>query len=268
MPPTSLYPPDRPQSIGEVLETAVRLFQATLARSVPYSVPLVVVEQLTSLRELLLGRPLRPLAAHDLAWWLWDLAGLAPSVLLWGSLLLRQDALAAGGTASLGGELRATLARLPQLLALVLLAPLAVALGILLLVVPGLYLLAALPFAVPAILLRGSGPIEALGYSAKLVLGQWWRTAAILCIAALLMLVPYVVGGAIAAALAVSIAGPADSPGMTAVTAAVGIAAGAVSVPFASAVILAAFGDLTVRREGVAPAPSPTASCASSSRLG
>ena len=54
-----LYPPARPQSIGEVIDTAFRIFKATLLRSLPYSV-LATVAGFLAAAALGVGWILRP----------------------------------------------------------------------------------------------------------------------------------------------------------------------------------------------------------------
>lgn len=63
---------------------------------------------------------------------------------------------------------------------------LAVALGTLLLIVPGLILVVSLMFEEFGVVLEGRGPIQALNRSHNLVWGHWWRTLGLLA----LMLVP------------------------------------------------------------------------------
>ncbi len=250
MPPSRLYPPSRPQSIGEVLDTGFRIFQSTLLPCLPYGVAWVIVGQLANIDDLAAGRPPRLFGGSDPIWWLWYALGLALTLILWSSLILRQSALASGAPSSMRGELRLALVRLPQLLALASSGIVACAVGLALLVVPGLYLAVAFLFAVPALFARRRGPLDALAYCARLVYGNWWRTAFILTIAAIVALVLYVVLAA-TALFALTAGGIADVAVITAVSRAAGIAMGAVIAPFACAMILATFGELRTRREGL-----------------
>ncbi len=250
MSPPRLYPPPRPQSIGEVLDTGFRIFQSTLLPCLPYGVAWVIVGQLANIHDLAAGRPPRLFGGSDPIWWLWYGLGLVLTLILWSSLILRQSALASGGSSSMRAELLITLARLPQLLALALSGVVAWAAGLALLVVPGLYLTIAFLFAVPALLARSQGPLDALAYCARLVYGNWWRTAFILTIAAIVALVLYVVL-AVTALFAFTAGGIADVAVITAVSRAAGVAMGAVIAPFACAMVLATFGELRARREGL-----------------
>src|SRR6185437_11895272 len=93
----SLYPPSRPQSIGEVLESGFRLFRATLGHCLPYGALLVIAGELANFYDLFSGRlppeTLEHALEHDRTWWTWYEIGIAIFLLLWGALLLRQDAL-------------------------------------------------------------------------------------------------------------------------------------------------------------------------------
>ncbi len=99
------YPPTRPQSIGEVLDTGFRIFQSTLLPSLPYGVLWVIAMQLASIHDLAAGRPLRSFAAADLTWWLWYGLGIMLALCLWTAMILRQSALASGTATSVRTEL-------------------------------------------------------------------------------------------------------------------------------------------------------------------
>jgi hypothetical protein len=247
---TGFYPPHRPQSVGEVLDTGFRIFQSTLLPSLPYGVLWVLAAQLATLHDLAAGRPLRAFGGADPIWWLWYGLGMVLTLAVWTALILRQSALASGSPSSARAELRATLSRLPELVALAVMAAAACAVGLALLVAPGVYLVVAFAFAVPALLARSLGPLDALTYSARLVRGHWWRTTLILAIAAVIVLVMYIVLG-ILTLLVFTGFGVADVALVTAVSRAEGRALGVVIAPFASAMILATFAELRARREGL-----------------
>lgn len=246
MPPPSLYPPTQPQSISEVLNSGFTIFHTTLGRSIPYGLAAVVAAQLPNLRGLGAARTLSPLARGGPAWWTWYASGMLVSMLISSALVLRQSALAAGRRASLATELRTMLARLADLIALALFALIALTLGLALLVVPGVYLAVPLCLAVPALLLRPLGPLAALICCARLVRGHWWRTALILAITGLVMISIYALC-AMLTAFAISALGIRDLERVAAISAAVGIAAGALAVPFFWAMMLATFAELSVR---------------------
>src|SRR5436853_219303 len=72
--PNILYPPPRPQSVGEILDSAFRIFGVTLLRCLPYSFLGVIVGHLTTFYDLATGHPvvpttLRARQTHDPLWW-------------------------------------------------------------------------------------------------------------------------------------------------------------------------------------------------------
>lgn len=103
------------------------------------------------------------------------------------ALLLNRIAEASRGqTEGLREEWRKALRAWPWLFVAAIVYILAVGLGALLLIVPGLILLISLMFAQFGIVLEGKGPIQALNRSHNLVWGHWWRTLGLI----ILMFVP------------------------------------------------------------------------------
>src|SRR5258707_959267 len=54
--PNILYPPPRPQSVGEILDSAFRIFRATLLKCLPYATVAVIASQLPNIYYLATGR--------------------------------------------------------------------------------------------------------------------------------------------------------------------------------------------------------------------
>jgi hypothetical protein len=92
-----------------------------------------------------------------------------------------------GVTPSGGRSLRFALPRLPGTLAVAVLGGLAVALGFLALIVPGVWLAVGFSVAVPVLLLERTGPVASLRRSLGLVSGRWWATAGVLLLGQLLV---------------------------------------------------------------------------------
>ncbi len=251
---SSLYPPSRPQSIGEVLDAGFRLFRATLGHCLPYGALLVIAGELGNFYDLFSGRV--PTASvehaleHDRIWWTWYGIGFAIMLLLWGALLLRQDAIARRRPISMRSELATSLWKFPQLVALTLLAWAGITLGLLLLVAPGLYLAVAFAFGAPALLIGGAGgPVRALAESARLVRGEWRRTALLIVLVILTTLAAYGVLAAILTAGSIAIAGIADRTLVASFSEMAGVIVGSITAPFESAMILAIYADLLRRAE-------------------
>jgi hypothetical protein len=244
-----LYPPSRPQSIAEVLDTGFRIFQISLPRCVGYGVLSVLAGQLPNIYDLATGRPIGQFGRGDPIWFLWYIVGAVAMLVLWTAMMLRQAAIASGRATTLSAEARVAFARLPYVILLLLACFLAIAMGTLLLVLPGLYLAVALTLSWPALVLTRQDVLSAMRYSLGLIRRNWWRTTLIFAVALAVVFMFYSFG-LILSALILRFAGAEDIAVVTAVSAAVVVAMGAVASPFMCALLLATFGDLQVRREG------------------
>jgi hypothetical protein len=264
---SSLYPPSRPQSIAEVLDSAFRVFRATLLRCLPYGALAVVAGQLPNIYDIAAGRPLRRFGAADPVWWALYLIGALLALGLWNATALRQYGMLTGtGTAAAGADLSRGLRRAPVVALLLtlslaamgvfllpaLLVPPGWRVGILLLLaLPASYVGVALSCSWTALLFAGTGVLGSMSYSFRLVSGNWWRLSTIYTVGIVMLLVFYVLSGVLAMAVVVPFAGAADLAVLTAVSAVVVVALGAVGTPFYSALALVVFGDLRARREAL-----------------
>lgn len=248
--PPPILPFERPVSAGEVLDAGVRLFKVSLVRCLPLSLAAVVLGQLPTVYALARGRrPSLSAEAGIADWALILLAGLG-NLLLWGAILLRQRAIAEGRVSTVGADLSMALARLPASIGLGLLVLGGIALGMLLLVLPGIYLSIALMFAYPALLLEDAPVLAALRRSLELVRGNWWRTSMILVVAFFAIIVFYAVGS-IFGLILLQLTGGGDVGSVFLVTSVIAALIGALFTPFMSALWLVQFAELKLRREGV-----------------
>jgi hypothetical protein len=241
--PSILYPPPRPLAIGEVLDSALVIFKITLIRCLPYGLLAVVTGQLQSIYDVATGRP--P-GSKDFGWGVFFGLGVLISLLLWSAIIVRQKALLDGRPTSLTSDLGAALRALPSMVAALVWASLACAVGLVLLVIPGIYLMLAFAFAGPAILLGGKGPIDALNESRRLVAGNALRVFSIFCVGVSMVLVFDVFMYMLVLVL-LQFAGTGDLTVVTSSLPVVVIALGAVTAPFLCALALAMYGDLQVR---------------------
>jgi len=259
-----LYPPARPQSVGEALDLAVRIFRVTLVKCLPYGLLMMVVGQLPNIFNLVTGRAQAQLGQETRTWWLLEALGTLGALWLMTAMFLRQRSIAQGRAAATGAELVEALRRLPgtvalflaaMLVSVLLLAPVALVpeayrpSGLLLVAVPLTYLSIALSCAWPAQVLAGRSAAGSIGYSLRLVSGNWWRVATVYTVALAIATVFYSVVTVIVL-LVTSVLGTLDLAVVTAVATVSFSAISAAAAPFAGAVLLALFGDLQVRREG------------------
>lgn len=81
------------------------------------------------------------------------------------------------------------------------LSGIAIGIGFILLIVPGLILMTIWSVGAPAIVAEGAGPIEAFGRSYELVRGQAWTVFGVIVCVFLIMIVAYLIAGLIGAAI-------------------------------------------------------------------
>ncbi len=276
-------PPSSPQSIGGVLDDALRLFRASYGRCWAFAVIpgliLLICESAVGVPRIATTGGLRALAtlAHSPLLLLFDLL----SILLWlifqGAVLARQLTMMRDGESdTVGVALASSLRHFPATLVgaiLVFLAmvgcaiPIAIVgaiflaagglsagagLGLVLLVIvlmiPDIWLWGRLQLWFAAAFVEDAGPAEALGSSWRLTKSRWWRGAAIFTVAAIILIVLSIVftliGGLIAALIHVNLVGRA------AVVQVFSLGSSTITYTFYGSVWLAMYHDFKLRREG------------------
>jgi len=189
-----ISPVARPQSIAEVLDAAIRVFQRTLVRSLPFAILNILLGQAANIY-LLVGTQRSGIpGTKDPAWWGIFVVSQLLGVCVWYAMLSRQCAFIAGEQSSFAGALRKTAARFPQILLLVVLEILSIAAGIIALVIPALYLFVPLALAWPALALEPHGAVDAYKAGLRLCSGHWWRVTTALSVALIVAAVFYLVG--------------------------------------------------------------------------
>jgi hypothetical protein len=153
-----------------------------------------------------------------------------------------------GRPVSVGESFSFAAVRLLALVWLSILAALLVAIGFVLFVLPGIYLLVAFAVAVPVLMIEGRRGLAALGRSRRLISGRWWATLARLIAAWLLIALASVVIGAInlnsdlhVSSVTLYLAVSAATAALTAI----------LTAPFTAAVATVIYVDLRVRKDGI-----------------
>ncbi len=131
----------------------------------------------------------------------------------------------------------------PLLLA-ILIAAVGIALGLLALILPGIYLLVRWYFVPQAVVVEGLRGVDALRRSSELVQGSWWRTFGIVVLLNVLAAIP----GVLILAPLEAVAEAADRE---LVSLAGSIAAETLTMPFVALVSTLLFYDLRVRRQAL-----------------
>src|SRR5437660_12404168 len=111
----TLYPPPRPQSVGEILDSAFRIFRATLVQCLPYAIAAVIAGQLPNIYYLVSGRNmLQGLAGlRDPVWVTLYLPGYVIAIVPWSAVLLRPYALSPGHPGGTSSEASTAVRRAP-----------------------------------------------------------------------------------------------------------------------------------------------------------
>jgi len=270
-----LYPPSRPQSVGEVLDTGFRIFTTSLVKCLPYAALAVVSGQLPTLYQVAIGRSLLQAAQQryrDPVWWLLEALAIVGTITLSNALLMRQHALATARPAATGAELARGLRLVPAVLLIGLLVVLAMvpsgmvaglsvgmlrggASGLVVLLVvlaaltPAAWVLLRWSCSVPTLVITGRGALASMSHSWQLTAGNFWRLSLIYTVAIILIVVLYVLSGIVSGIVSLLIA-RGDIAVITATAAAIVVLLGAIATPFYSALAVAVLGDLSVRKEG------------------
>jgi len=93
------------------------------------------------------------------------------------------------GTSNLGVSFNFAISKLPSLLVAQFVAGILIAIGMLLLIVPGIIIAIMFLLALPAIIIERKGTLESLGRSKKLVSKRWLKTFALLLVLGIIVLI-------------------------------------------------------------------------------
>lgn len=253
--------PAEPRSIGGVLDDAIRLYRHTLTACMP----LVLIGVLLAIPAgIWLAMRSQELAAtgdaaavfslfsSPLTWCVY-LAMLAIYAVVYGAVIHQIDAMARGHRPSMAEALGVGLKRLPVMLAVTLLFAIVVTIGMVLLVIPGIWLWGLLQLAFIAVIVDGSGVFASFSTSRELMRGNWWRANIAIFVAWVLMIVLVAVLGAIGGfilGLTGASAEAANSMEGQVIQQLISAVLNVFTMSFFPCVLLAVFNDLKLRREG------------------
>lgn len=184
-----------PVSVPDLFARGARIYRAALARCLPFSLAAVLAGQAPSVYLLARGESLALAEAKSPGWAL--VMGLAIVANLWSWLVLLrlQHAALDGAASSMRAEASSALRGVPQALLLLAVAVVLVALGLVALVVPGVYLAVALVPALSIAALERRRSLEIIDLALRRVRGLWWYTATVLLLTLIAVLGLFVVGG-------------------------------------------------------------------------
>jgi hypothetical protein len=263
-----LYPPPRPLTVGEVLDLSFRIYQRTFVKCLVLGGLIVVVNWLPNLYSIVRGQTVVQSVVKpnmDAGHVATALIALLLAFVFPVALILRQYHMVTGQ--AVGGELLRALQLLGRMVLIILLLLLMGAACALLLVpaffasgvwryvliaillLPMGYVFLRLACTLTAMAVENTGATGSIGRSWDLTGGNMLRLTAIYTVALFLLLVLYVAVGAATAFLS-AVLGKGDVALMAAAIGVMTVVAGALASPYYSALGLAVFGDLLVRKEG------------------
>lgn len=187
--------PEQPQSIGKTLDAGIKLYLASFKSVIVLS---LMYGFISVIPQLLMSRVAPAMRAGH-----WGtivpifFALFFFNLLLINALVYRIGMVARDTPVSLGAALKLGLKRLLPVIFGSILYGLSVALGLVLLIVPGIILMFSLFFFSAAIILDGVGMRASLGLSHRLVWGNWWRTTTVLSVIAIISFAFYIGLGAL-----------------------------------------------------------------------
>jgi hypothetical protein len=179
---------ERRRDLGELLSTTFELAQRHFA--VFLSVSLLLVAPIVIVIDGIWGRALADGAdaeAPQAATATMNALSvfIVPAIITALHVALVQG-LARGEEPTVGGALEGLRGRVAPALGAVALYTLGVLVGLVLFILPGIWLAVRWYFAPQAAIVDGESPVGALRRSSELVQGQWWRTAGLLLLAGIL----------------------------------------------------------------------------------
>jgi hypothetical protein len=241
--------PNAPQSIGGVLDSGFQLYRESLSQAyLLAAIGALVMAPVNLLQPYFIRTGVTGLIGTS---GLLIIAAVVVSVVFYAGLIARIDAVARGATISLGQALSLAVQRAGTMILSGFITVIVVAIGLCLLIIPGLIFMIWLLFAPFAVVIERRGALDSLSYSRAIVRGHWWRTAVLLTIIGIVLMVVYFIFG-----LGISIAVISDPVAAQQgqvpwyVTLIVGPALSAVILPLTYSLMLAIFYDLRLRHEG------------------
>jgi hypothetical protein len=177
-----------PQSIGQVLDSGFRLYRASFVKVVVLSLAGAFVGVVPTLIQLLLST--KGFAA--LLTFVLSIAAWLLRFTFYGAVIHQlDDVYSERNTASFASSLSVGLSRMLPTTGAALLYGLACVIGLLLLVIPGIWVIASLGLFMNAVILDRLGAVDSLQASQRLVSGNWWRVTTILTVTAILIAAIY-----------------------------------------------------------------------------
>jgi hypothetical protein len=193
--------PSAPRTTGGVLDDAISLYRHSFSSIWPLTLAAAVVSAIPGvflglqLSQSRTGGSQAVLAMmKGPSYWLTSAVMVLIYLAFYGALISALDAFAERGNTSLGEALGTGLKLLPRMVAVSLLVAIILMIGFVLLIIPGIYLWGIYQLAFVALVVERCGVLQSLGISRRLIKGYWWRSAVIITIAVVILIVFSLIG--------------------------------------------------------------------------
>ena len=239
-----------PQSIGKVLDSGFKLFVKAFTGVLPLSLAAAAVLAVPSIASVVMGGPERaegPVPGSTFL--VLFLVALPIYMILIAAVVYRLGAAAEMHKASAGQALARGVQCVLSLTGAAILYLLAMAGGLILLIIPGIILSLSLSFGFIAIVLDGESALGALKRSHRLVWGNWWRTLTVVSVPVVILMILYLGLGIVFGVTVVMSDGRPSGDAMITANL-VEAAIGGITAPLIYSIMIAQYHDLKLRKEG------------------
>ena len=188
--------PSAPRTIGGVLDDAIRLYTTSLPKIWPLALAAAIIMVIPSLffgLATLKNAALGPQALAGMmkspGLWLTYLLMMLLYLVVYTAMMNAVNEIALGRPAILGDSLSVGTRLMPRSFAAGFLLALMIGVGCVLLLIPGIYLWGIFQLVFVAIVVEDTGISESFGTSRRLIKGYWWRSATIMTVAIVIVMV-------------------------------------------------------------------------------
>ncbi len=191
--------PTAPRTIGGVLDDTLQLYVAALPRTwLPSLLVSVITVAVSYFFVSSIPLSASPTSAAELmtryqamirAFGVLYIPVFILSLVFYGMMTAIVAAVARGASPTFGDALKLGVRRAPALFVASLVFGISIAIGFILLLIPGCYVWNRLQLFMVPVVAESKGPFESLGVSWRLVGGNWWRTATVVFVMFVILIV-------------------------------------------------------------------------------
>jgi hypothetical protein len=203
--------PTRNADVSALLEFATQLFKQSLPSCLPLAMIAVLASAAAGFYWIGTGHKLDDKLPQDSTYWLLVVVGSLISLWLAAAQIRRQHLLCTSAVGSRRADLAAVAQRWSVLLPATVFGLLLTTVGMVALIVPGIYIAVCLVPLTPVVLFESCAPAAALRRSFELVKPMWMKVFAAILIAALILIVIMVTAKLVTGLLVAALAGTGKS---------------------------------------------------------